>query len=122
MGTSLIAVLQPERRRPKSFGCRGSTGVASSKQILFVNLAVRVLAAGHHPIITASTTFLPLLQLRIQAASEQTRKPRATLGFPTNQGARPGRSVIVSKSADFHSVSIRGVSGPDSRSSSVYVF
>ena len=40
--------------------------------------------------------FLPVLQLRIQAASEQTRKPRATLGFPTNQAARLGRSVIVS--------------------------
>ena len=44
----------------------------------------------------ASTIFLPLLQLHIQAASEQTRKPRARLGFPTNQAARPGRSVIVS--------------------------
>ena len=67
--------------------------MASSKQILFFNLAVRVLAVGHHPIITASTTFLPVLQLHIQAASEQTRKPRARLGFPTNQAARPGRSV-----------------------------
>ena len=44
---------------------------------------------------TASTTFLPLMQSRIQAASRQARNPAATLGFLRSRPARHRASVIA---------------------------